>query len=126
MAAAADASSEEQLRDAREQQQKDYEAPSRKLEPRNNARSARRAPANRATRLRSDVAALAGGERRSDARVQLMQTDPDYDVRIAATNALGTLGGGRPPGGAEHRGHAAPAAVRGAAQRRRRRSWRTR
>jgi HEAT repeat protein len=52
-------------------------------------------PANRASGCKQ-VAALAGGGA-LNALVQLMQTDPNYDVRIACTQALGTLGGaGRP------------------------------
>lgn len=47
---------------------------------------------NRAKGCR-DIASLAGGNGVS-ALVQLMQTDPDYDVRIACTNAIGSLGAG--------------------------------
>jgi tetratricopeptide (TPR) repeat protein len=81
--------SEEQLQAAREQQQKDSERQAQ-LDRANNAVRAKSA-ATRASAART-LANLAGGDA-VPALVYLMQTDPDYDVRIAATNALGSLGG---------------------------------
>jgi superkiller protein 3 len=84
---------EAQLAAAREQQQAAEEA-NKRLEAANRLIGSRTA-ANRARGCR-EVAALAGGGAIS-ALVQLMQTDPDYDVRIACTQAIGSLGaGGRP------------------------------
>jgi tetratricopeptide (TPR) repeat protein len=81
--------SEEALQAAREQQQKDSEHQAQ-LDRANNAVRSNK-PANRAAAARQ-LAALAGGDA-VPTLVFLMQTDPDYDVRIAATNALGSLGG---------------------------------
>jgi tetratricopeptide (TPR) repeat protein len=70
-----------------EEANKKIEAANRKLGSKN--------PATRSTGCR-EVAALAGGGAVT-ALVQLIQTDSSYDVRIACTNALGSLGAaGRP------------------------------
>jgi tetratricopeptide (TPR) repeat protein len=80
---------EEEMEQARQQQQA-YDEQMKKLEAANNAIRSRN-PETRARAAR-DLAAIAGGDAVS-ALVFLMQTDPNYDVRIAATNALGNLGG---------------------------------
>ena len=81
--------SEAEIEAAREQQQKDSERQAQ-LDRANNATRSKSA-ATRATAARQ-LASLAGGDA-VPTLVYMMQTDPDYDVRIAATNALGTLGG---------------------------------
>jgi cytochrome c-type biogenesis protein CcmH/NrfG len=81
--------SEEALQAAREQQQKDSERQAQLDRANNAARSAKASVRAGATR---QLAALAGGDA-VPTLVYLMQTDPDYDVRIAATNAIGSLGG---------------------------------
>jgi tetratricopeptide (TPR) repeat protein len=68
---------------AAEEEQKKVEAANRML--------GSKSPASRAAGCRQ-VAALAGGGA-VPALVTLLQTDPSYDVRIACTQALGTLGG---------------------------------
>jgi tetratricopeptide (TPR) repeat protein len=80
--------SEEELARAREEQQRDAERAQR-IEAANNAVRSR----NAATRARGagDLARLAGPDA-VDVLIFMMQTDKDYDVRIAATNALGSLG----------------------------------
>ncbi len=79
---------------AQEKAQKEYEEANRRLAGASRALGSGNA-ANRARGCR-EVAALAGASA-LNALVQLMQTDPSYDVRIACTQALGTLGaGGRP------------------------------
>ncbi len=80
--------SEEELDKARAEQQ-GWEARSRALEAANNAVRSRN-PATRARAAR-DLAASAGPDA-VPALVVLMQTDANYDVRIAAANALGALG----------------------------------
>ncbi len=76
-------------RKAAEAAQQDYEKRNRELEQAN-ARLGSKNPDNRSNGCRQ-VATLAGGGAVT-ALVTLMQTDPNYDVRIACTNALGTLG----------------------------------
>ncbi len=79
---------------AQEKAQKEYEDANRRLAAANRALGSGNA-ANRARGCK-EVAVLAGASA-LNALVQLMQTDPSYDVRIACTQALGTLGaGGRP------------------------------
>jgi tetratricopeptide (TPR) repeat protein len=80
---------EEQMQAAREQQQKDSERQAQ-LDRANNGVRAKSA-GTRASSAKQ-LAALAGGDA-VPALVYMMQTDPDFDVRIAATNALGSLGG---------------------------------
>jgi len=80
---------EEQLAAARDQQQKDSERQAQFDRANNGTRS--KSAATRASSARQ-LAALAGGEA-VPVLVYLMQTDPDYDVRIAATQAIGSLGG---------------------------------
>jgi tetratricopeptide (TPR) repeat protein len=70
--------------------QKAYEEQQKKLTSANNAVRSKN-PATRA-RAAQTLASLAGPDS-VPALVYLMQTDPDYDVRIAATNALAGLGG---------------------------------
>jgi hypothetical protein len=85
--------SEEQVK-AAEKEQEDYEKRNKQLEGANRNLGSRNA-ANRSKACR-DVAALAGGGAVS-ALVQLMQTDQSYDVRIACTQALGSLGAAARP-----------------------------
>ncbi len=91
--AAGGAATKEQEEEARKAQL-DYEQATRRLEAANRALGSR-SPANRAKGCR-EIAALAGGSS-LNALVQLMQTDPSYDVRIACTQALGTLGAAARP-----------------------------
>ena len=84
---------EEQQKQMAEAQQQ-AEAANKQLEKANQLIGSKN-PANRASGCRQ-VAALAGGGAVS-ALVQLMQTDPSYDVRIACTQALGSLGGAARP-----------------------------
>ncbi len=79
---------EEQMAKMREQQLKEYEA-QRKVVAASNAVQSRN-PAVRAQGAR-DLAAAAGSGA-VDQLIYLMQTDDSYDVRIAATQALGSLG----------------------------------
>ena len=81
--------SEEQLQAARELQQKDSERQAQLDRANNGARA--KSAGTRASSARQ-LATLAGGDA-VPTLVYMMQTDPDYDVRIAATNALGSLGG---------------------------------
>ena len=80
--------SEEEIDKARAEQQA-YEERSKKLETANNAIRSR----NPQTRIKAvqQLVAAAGADA-VPALVVVMQTDPNYDVRIAATNALGALG----------------------------------
>jgi superkiller protein 3 len=80
--------SEEEIEKARAEQQA-WEERNKKLEAANNALRSRN-PATRARAAR-DVAVAAGPDS-VPALVVLMQSDPNFDVRIAATNALGSLG----------------------------------
>jgi tetratricopeptide (TPR) repeat protein len=79
---------EEQMAKMREQQKKEYEA-QQKIAAANNAVRSR----NAAIRARGarDLAAAAGSGA-VDHLIYMMQTDASYDVRIAATQALGSLG----------------------------------
>jgi tetratricopeptide (TPR) repeat protein len=79
---------EAQIAEAQKQQQ-EYDERNKKIEAANNALRSR----NAATRARAarDIAGLAGPDA-VPALVVLMQTDPSYDVKIAATQALGALG----------------------------------
>jgi tetratricopeptide (TPR) repeat protein len=79
---------EEQLEKARQEQQA-YDERVKKLEAANNAVNSR----NPSTRIRGvrDLTAVAGPDA-VPALVTLMQSDTNFDVRIAATNALGSLG----------------------------------
>jgi tetratricopeptide (TPR) repeat protein len=86
--AAGAALTEEQIAEAQREQQA-WEERNKKIEAADNA-SRSGNPANRARGAR-DLAALAGPNA-VPVLVHLMQTDPNYDVRIAATNALGSLG----------------------------------
>jgi superkiller protein 3 len=79
---------EEEMAKAREEQQRDAERAQR-VDAANNAVRSRN-PATRARACR-DLASLAGPDA-VDALTYLMQTDKDYDVRIACTGALGSLG----------------------------------
>jgi len=80
--------SEEELDKARAEQQA-YEERAKRLETANNAVRSR----NAATRARAarDLASVAGPDA-VPSLVFLMQSDANYDVRIAAANALGALG----------------------------------
>ncbi len=80
--------SEEEIEKARAEQQA-YEARAKALEQANNAVRSRN-PATR-TRAARDLAGSAGQDA-VPTLVFLMQSDPNYDVRIAAANALGSLG----------------------------------
>jgi tetratricopeptide (TPR) repeat protein len=82
------AATEEEMEKARSEQQA-YEERAKKLEAANNAVRSR----NPQTRIKAthDLVAAAGADA-VPALVVVMQTDPNYDVRIAATNALGALG----------------------------------
>jgi tetratricopeptide (TPR) repeat protein len=80
--------SEEEIEKARAEQQA-WEERNKKLEAANNAMRSRN-PATRARAAR-DIASAAGPDA-VPALVVLMQSDPNFDVRIAATNALGSLG----------------------------------
>ena len=80
---------EEQMAQAQAEQQA-YEERAKKLDTANNAMRSR-SPSTRARAAR-DLASLAGPDA-VPALEYVMQTDSDYDVRIAATNALGALGG---------------------------------
>jgi tetratricopeptide (TPR) repeat protein len=92
LAAGGATSAEQQA--AQDAAQKDYEERNRRFEAANRALGSR-SSANRAKGCR-EVASLAGAGALS-ALVQLVQTDPSYEVRIACTQALGTLGAaGRP------------------------------
>jgi superkiller protein 3 len=79
---------EEEMAKARDEQQRDAERAQR-VDAANNAVRSR----NPATRMRAckDLASLAGPDA-VDALTFLMQTDKDWDVRIACTAALGSLG----------------------------------
>ncbi len=79
---------EEQMAKLREQQQKDVAAQQKLVDADNASRS--RNPAVRARAARD--LAVAGGSGAVDSLVYMMQTDTNYDVRIAATRALGSLG----------------------------------
>jgi hypothetical protein len=79
---------QEQIADAQKQQQAADEA-NKRIEQAN-ALVGSRNPANRGRGCR-ELAVVAGPNAVS-ALVTLMQQDPDYDVRIACTNALGSLG----------------------------------
>ncbi len=80
--------SDEEIEKARAEQQA-WEERNKKLEAANNAVRSR----NPATRARAASAlASAAGPDAVPALVVLMQSDPNFDVRIAATNALGALG----------------------------------
>ena len=82
------AATEEEMDKAREAQQA-YEAQMKQLELANNAARSR----NPATRARAcSQLVQAAGANALNALVQLMQADPNFDVRIACTNALGSLG----------------------------------
>jgi superkiller protein 3 len=80
--------SAEQMEQAQKAQQ-EYEEQNRKLQQLNAAARSKSA----ATRARAagELARVAGGDS-VDLLIYLMQADPDYDVRIAASNALGSLG----------------------------------
>ena len=82
--------SKEQLEKA-QQAQEAYEQQNRQLQQLNAGVRSK----NAATRARAagEIARVAPAES-VDVLIYLMQADPDYDVRIAATNALGGLGGG--------------------------------
>lgn len=86
--AAGQAYTEEQIEKARAEQQA-YDERVKKLESANNAIRSRN-PATRARAAR-DLAAIAGPDAVSSL-VFLMQSDPNYDVRIAAADQLGALG----------------------------------
>ncbi len=79
---------EEQMEKAQAEQQA-YEERAKKVEAADNA-SRSKNPATRARAAR-DLAVFAGPNAVSSL-VFLMQSDPNYDVRIAATQALGSLG----------------------------------
>jgi tetratricopeptide (TPR) repeat protein len=80
--------SEEEIEKARAEQQA-WDERNKKLEAANNAVRSRN-PATRARAAR-DAASVAGPDA-VPLLVSLMQSDPNFDVRIAATNALGSLG----------------------------------
>jgi len=82
------AATEAEMEQARAQQQA-YEERMKKLDAANNAVRSRN-PATRA-RAAGALVAAAGADAVS-ALVVLMQSDPNFDVRIAAANALGSLG----------------------------------
>jgi tetratricopeptide (TPR) repeat protein len=82
------AASEAEMEEARKAQQA-YEAQTKLLEQANNAVRARN-PATRARACSQLVQAAGAGA--LNALVSLMQADPNFDVRIACTNALGSLG----------------------------------
>jgi tetratricopeptide (TPR) repeat protein len=86
--ASGQALTEAEMEKARAEQQA-YEERAKKLEAANNAVRSR----NAATRARAarDLASVAGPDA-VPSLVFLMQSDSNYDVRIAATNALGALG----------------------------------
>ncbi|HVO11008.1 MAG TPA: tetratricopeptide repeat protein [Vicinamibacteria bacterium] len=77
-----------------QKQQQQAEEANKKIEQANAEIGSR----NAASRVRGcrDMASAAGGAAVS-ALATLMQTDPDYDVRIACTNALGSLGAAARP-----------------------------
>jgi tetratricopeptide (TPR) repeat protein len=79
---------EEQIAKAQEEQQA-YEERAKKVEAADNA-SRSKNPASRARAAR-DLASLAGPSA-VPSLVFLMQSDPNYDVRIAGAQALGSLG----------------------------------
>ena len=79
---------EEQIAKAQEEQQA-YEERAKKVEAADNA-SRSKNPASRA-RAAHDLASLAGPSA-VPSLIFLMQSDPNYDVRIAAAQALGSLG----------------------------------
>ncbi len=79
---------EEQMARARAEQQA-YEERSKKVEAADNA-SRSKSPGTRA-RAAQDLAQLAGASA-VPALIFLMQSDPNYDVRISACQALGSLG----------------------------------
>ncbi len=95
---------EEQMAKAQADQQA-YEDRAKKVEAADNA-SRSKTPATRA-RAAHDLASLAGPSA-VPALIFLMQSDPNYDVRIAACQALGSLGPRRPLGPAQHRRRPAP------------------
>ena len=80
--------SEEEIEKARAEQQA-WDERNKKLERANNAVRSRN-PTTRARAAR-DAASVAGPDA-VPLLVALMQSDPNFDVRIAATNALGALG----------------------------------
>ena len=79
---------EEQIAKAQAEQQA-WEERNKRIEAANNALRSKN-PANR-QRAARDIAGLAGPDA-VPALVVLMQQDPNYDVRIAAAQALGALG----------------------------------
>ena len=79
---------QDQMAEAQRQQQ-EYEERAKKVEAADNAARAKN-PQTRA-RAAADLAALAGPSA-VPTLIFLMQSDPNYDVRIAAANALGSLG----------------------------------
>jgi tetratricopeptide (TPR) repeat protein len=86
--AAGAAVTEEQMRKA-EEEQRAWEERNKRIETANNALRSKN-PANR-ERAAREIASLAGPDA-VPPLVVLMQSDPNYDVRIAAVNALGSLG----------------------------------
>ncbi len=82
------AATEADMDKAREQQQA-YEAKMKQLDQANNAVRSRN-PATRA-RACSQLVQAAGADA-LNALVSLMQQDPNFDVRIACTNSIGSLG----------------------------------
>jgi tetratricopeptide (TPR) repeat protein len=80
---------EDQMAEARRQQQ-EYEERAKKVEAADNSARSRN-PATR-SRAAKDLAALAGPSA-VPTLIFLMQSDPNYDVRISACQALGSLGG---------------------------------
>jgi tetratricopeptide (TPR) repeat protein len=86
--AAGAAVTEEQMRKA-EEEQKAWEERNKRIESANNALRSKN-PANR-ERAAREIAQMAGPDA-VPPLVVLMQSDPNYDVRIAAANALGSLG----------------------------------
>jgi tetratricopeptide (TPR) repeat protein len=82
------AATEAEMEEARKAQQA-YEAQTKLLEQANNAVRSRN-PASRARACSQLVQAAGAGA--LNALVSLMQGDPNFDVRIACTNALGSLG----------------------------------
>ncbi len=91
--AAGGAATREQ-QDAADKAQKEYDELNRKIAAANRAMNSGN-PANRAKGCKDSAALVKEGA--LNTLVQLMQTDSSYDVRIACTQALGTLGAaGRP------------------------------
>ena len=88
-AVASGASATEAEMDKAREQQQAYEQKSKQLEQANNAVRSR----NPQTRIKAVQQLVnAAGADAVPALVVMMQTDPNFDVRIAATNALGGLG----------------------------------